>query len=112
MKSPEEIDRFRMKMIEHLVMALALSDETGDGVAGYMIALFIWGACHMSGRTAVSLNSPPDQFDAGAIPSTASTCSLSHCLRVLFCPRTLQYCGPEDGKPLTTEAAALALSNA
>jgi hypothetical protein len=37
MKPPEEIDRFRTKMIEHLEAALALADETGDGTAGYMI---------------------------------------------------------------------------
>jgi hypothetical protein len=37
MKSPEDIDRFRTKMIEHLEAALALTDETGDGTAGYMI---------------------------------------------------------------------------
>ena len=37
MKSPEEIERFRAKMIEHLEAALALADETGDGAAGYMI---------------------------------------------------------------------------
>jgi hypothetical protein len=37
MKSPEEIDRFRTKMIEHLEAALALADETRDGTAGYMI---------------------------------------------------------------------------
>jgi|HubBroStandDraft_6_1064221.scaffolds.fasta_scaffold2684816_2 hypothetical protein len=37
MKSPEETDRFRTKMIEHLEAALALTDETGDGAAGYMI---------------------------------------------------------------------------
>jgi hypothetical protein len=37
MKTPEEIDRFRTKMIEHLEAALALADETGDGTAGYMI---------------------------------------------------------------------------
>ena len=37
MKTPEEIDRFRTKMIEHLEAALALTDETGDGTAGYMI---------------------------------------------------------------------------
>jgi len=32
MKSPEEIDRLRTKMIEYLEAALALTDETGDGV--------------------------------------------------------------------------------
>jgi uncharacterized phage-like protein YoqJ len=37
MKPPEEIDRFRTKMIEHMEAALALADETGDGAAGYMI---------------------------------------------------------------------------
>ena len=37
MKTPEEIDRFRTKMIEHLEAALALTDKTGDGTAGYMI---------------------------------------------------------------------------
>ena len=37
MKSPGETDRFRMKMIEHLEAALALTDETGDGAAGYVI---------------------------------------------------------------------------
>jgi hypothetical protein len=36
-KSPKDIDRFRTKMIEHLEAALALTDETGDGTAGYMI---------------------------------------------------------------------------
>jgi hypothetical protein len=37
MRTPEEINRFRTKMIEHLEAALALADETGDGAAGYMI---------------------------------------------------------------------------
>jgi hypothetical protein len=37
MKSPEDIGRFRTKMIEYLEAALALTDETGDGTAGYMI---------------------------------------------------------------------------
>jgi hypothetical protein len=37
MKSPEEMERFRTKTIEHLEAALALTDETGDGTAGYMI---------------------------------------------------------------------------
>jgi hypothetical protein len=37
MKSSEDIDRFRTKMIEHLEAALALADETGDGTVGYMI---------------------------------------------------------------------------
>jgi hypothetical protein len=36
-KTPDEIAALRMKMIEHLEAALALADETQDGMAGYMI---------------------------------------------------------------------------
>jgi hypothetical protein len=34
MKLPEEIDRMRAKMVEHLEVALAISDETQDSAAG------------------------------------------------------------------------------
>jgi hypothetical protein len=37
MRTPEEIVRMRAEMIEHLQAALALSDETGDRTAGYLI---------------------------------------------------------------------------
>jgi len=37
MPNPEEIAAMRVKMVEHLEAALALADETKDGVAGYMI---------------------------------------------------------------------------
>jgi hypothetical protein len=33
MRSPDEIAGLRSKMIEHLEAALALADESGDGVA-------------------------------------------------------------------------------
>ena len=36
-KDPDEIAVQRAIMIEHLEAALALADETRDGVAGYMI---------------------------------------------------------------------------
>jgi hypothetical protein len=37
MKSEEEINSLRSKMIEHLEAALALADETADGTPGYFI---------------------------------------------------------------------------
>lgn len=37
MDKPNEITAKRLKMIEHLEAALALADETQDGVAGYQI---------------------------------------------------------------------------
>lgn len=37
MKTPEEIKRLRARMIEHLEAALAVSDEIGDALAGYLI---------------------------------------------------------------------------
>lgn len=37
MKTPEEVAGLRAKMIEHLEAALALADETGDGMPGYLI---------------------------------------------------------------------------
>ncbi len=37
MHTPDEIVQLRNKMIEHLEAALALADETHDGLTGYMI---------------------------------------------------------------------------
>ena len=37
MRSPEEIAALRLKAIEHLEAALAITDETSDGAAGYLI---------------------------------------------------------------------------
>jgi DNA-binding ferritin-like protein len=37
MHTPEKINEFRAKMIEHLEAALALADETQDATTNYMI---------------------------------------------------------------------------
>lgn len=37
MRSPEEIRHLQNRMIDHLEAALALADETRDGMAGYLI---------------------------------------------------------------------------
>lgn len=37
MRTPEQIMQLRSKIIEHLEAALALADETRDGMVGYLI---------------------------------------------------------------------------